>query len=148
MKISINGKLYIDQYEQIHSLVNQNSYSSIGDFLQDKLGNAIHHTEWFKHQPQNFDLVHNFSDVQSKCGDDAFCYMDSLNWSIMNKSELTTDIYKFITNQTAIMRNGFENNLIPNKHIEFSWFHLPEITQNILNMIDWHFVLDCISWFL
>jgi hypothetical protein len=150
MKISINGSLFVDNslnYDHIHQLVNDNSYNSIGDAVISKLSDAIHQSGWYHHTPQNFDLVHNFNDVQAFCGDNAVCYMDSLNWAIMNKSELTADIYKFITNQTSIMREGIQNNLIPHYHIDFYTFHLPKLIPNLLDCIDWHFILDCISWF-
>lgn len=152
MKISINGIYLADSsldYERIHKLVNDNTYDSIGDAVLTKLSDSIHHTEWYYHTPQNFDLVHNFNDVQAKCAEDAFCYLDSFNWSIMNKTELTADIYKFITDKTAIVRDGIENNFIPNNHIEFSWFDGPvKLIPNLLDMIDWHFILDCISWLI
>lgn len=148
MKITINGQLLADSsldYDRIHQLVNDNSYNSIGDAIISKVSDAIHHTEWYHHTPYKFDLVHNFNDVQAICGDytgglgSPACYIDAFNWSIMNKTELTADIYKFISDRMAIMRDGIQNNLIPHHHLDFG---------GIFNLVDWHFILDCISWFI
>lgn len=137
MKILINGKFFINQNDEILNNIDSHTYNSIGDLITSKIGDALHHTEWYQHTPYNFDLVKNFNDVQAYCGDNAACYMDSLNWSIMNKSELTADIYKFITHRVSIIKDGFAHNFWPSDHM-----------QHVLNFIDWHFVLDCISWFM
>jgi hypothetical protein len=140
MKIIINGQLFVDgslDYDRIHQIIKDNSYDSIGDAVISKLSDAIHHTEWYQRTPQNFDLVHNFNDVQAICGDffnNQVCYMDSFNWSVMNKTELTSDIFKFISHRMSVIREGFANNFLPDFH-------------TILNFIDWHFILDCVSWF-
>jgi hypothetical protein len=138
MKVLINGELFFNnRTDQLFQTIDQNTYNSIGDAITSKITEAIHHTEWYNHTPYNFDLVKNFNDVQAYCGNDAACYMDSLNWSIMNKTELTTDIYKFITYRVSVVKDGFAHNFWPSDH-----------AQHILNFIDWHFVLDCISWFI
>jgi hypothetical protein len=138
MKISINGIYLADSsldYDRIHRLVEDNTYNSIGDAIISR----ISETEWYQHTPQNFDLVHNFKEVQAICGDidNMVCYMDSFNWSIMNKTELTADIFKFISHRMSVIREGFTENFWPSDHI----------LHNALNLIDWHFILDCISWF-
>lgn len=147
MKININGQLLADDslnYEKLHQAVENNTYNGLGDAISGHIQNAIHNTEWYQHEPHNFDLVKNFDHVQAICGDytgglgSGSCYMDALNWSIMNKTELTRDIYKFITDRASVIRDGLQNNLIPHQHLDFG---------GIFNLIDWHFVLDCISWF-
>lgn len=146
MKISINNKLFYDNsVNEIFNKIDSNSYNSIGEAITDKITNAIHNTEWFQTAtPHKFDLVQNFDHVQAICGDytgglgSGACYMDALNWSIMNKTELTKEIYKFIAERAAVMRDGFQNNLIHGQHFDFG---------GIFNLIDWHFILDCISWF-
>ena len=132
-------------YERVHQLVEDNAYHSVGEVIMEK----IQHTEWYNHTPYNFDLVKNFNDVKAICGDSPFCWTDSLNWSIMNKSELTADIYKFISHRAAVIRNGFETNFLPKGttlHDIMSYW--PDYSfKSILNLIDWNFLLDCISWF-
>ena len=109
-----------------------------GDAVISKLSDDIHQSEWYHHTPQNFDLVHNFKEVQAICNNNLDCYADSFNWSIMNKNELTADIYKFITHRVSVIREGFTDNFLP-KHIDF---------HAVLDFMDWQFILDCISWFL
>lgn len=102
---------------------------------------SIQNTEWYHYNPKHFDLFNDFNHVQAYCGDPAdnmICYQDALNWSIMNKSELTADIYKFITHRINVIREGFQYNFLP-KHIDL---------HALIELIDWHFILDCISWFL
>lgn len=137
MRVLINRKLFIDQADGILQKIDKNTYNSIGDAITSKITDTIHHTEWYSHTPYNFDLVKNFNNVQAYCGNDAACYMDSMNWSIMNKTELTEDIYKFITHRVSVVKEGFEHNFWP-------WDH----AQHVLNLIDWNFVLDCVAWFL
>ena len=139
MKININGNYLADSsldYEKVHQVIEDNTYNSIGDAIFSR----ITETEWYQHTPQNFDFVKNFNEVEAICGDplkgtNLMCYQDSLNWSIMNKSELTADIYKFITHRVSVIRHGFSDNFWPKD------FH------TVLDLIDWHFILDCISCF-
>lgn len=140
MKVTINGNLFVDgslDYDRIHQAVQDNTYNSIGEAITSKISDYIHHAEWFRYTPKKFDLVQNFDHVQAICGNNQICYMDSLNWSIMNKNELTADIYKFIAERTAVMREGILHNFTHN-HFDL---------HTILDLIDWHFILDCISWF-
>jgi hypothetical protein len=140
MNIKINGNLYFsDNYEQIHHLVNDDSYNGLGDAVLSKLSDAVHNSQWYQRTPSNFDLIKNNDFVQGYCGDfieNQNCYLDSANWTLMNKSELTSDIYKFITHRVSVVKNGFHDNFLPN-HINL---------DHILNLIDWHFLLDCICW--
>jgi hypothetical protein len=141
MKIKINGILLANSlldYNRIHKAVQDNTYNGIGDALTIKISDAIQHSEWYQHTPNKMDLFKDWDHVQAICGTNKACYMDSFSWSVMDKTELTADIYKFITDRTAIVREGFENNFIPHHHLDFSW---------VFNLIDWHFILDCISWF-
>ena len=108
-------------------------YESVGEAISDKLKGAVQNTDWYKFEHPSFDLVQNFEDVKMICKDDLACYADSLNWSIMNKTELTASIYKFITHRVAAVKTGFTENFLP---------------DSILNFIDWHFLLDCVLWFL
>ncbi|MEH7548239.1 hypothetical protein [Neobacillus vireti] len=140
MKISFNGIYLVDSsldYERVHQSVQDNTYDSIGDAIGGHIHNVIHNTEWYHHTPQDFDLVENFNNVQAICGENLNCFWDAANWSIMNKTELTSDIYKFITHRMSILRDGLQNNLIPDHHLDYG---------GIFNLIDWNFLLDCILW--
>lgn len=106
--------------------------------ISSMVSESIHKTEWYQHTPKKFDLVQNYNHVQAICGDDPACYMDSFNWTVMNKTELTSDIYKLISDRMAVIKEGFQNNFLP-EHVNF---------HALLDLIDWHFILDCISWFL
>jgi hypothetical protein len=98
---------------------------------------SFHNTEWYQHNPNQFDLAQNFNHVQSICGENLNCYWDAANWTITDKTEVTSDIYKFISDRMTVIREGLQYNFLP-KHIDF---------HAVLNLIDWHFIMDCISWF-
>ncbi|MDQ1003944.1 hypothetical protein QFZ28_004344 [Neobacillus niacini] len=141
LNIRVNGILQCTSsldYDCIHQIVEDNTYDSIGNAAISKISDAIHNSQWYDHTPINFDLVHNFNDVQAICNNNIVCYMDSFNWSIMNKTELTADIFKFISHRMSVIREGFTNNFLPD-YIDFG---------AILDFIDWQFILNCISWFL
>lgn len=138
MKILINGIYLTDSsldYEKIHQLVQNNTYDSIGDAVISKISDAINHSEWYNHTPKEFDLFENTNHVKGICGNDLDCYADSANWTIMNKTELTSDIYKFITDRVYVIKHGFTDNFLPDR---IHW-------EEVLNFIDWNFVLDYIS---
>lgn len=137
MKILINGNYFTStQTDEFFRRIDQNTYNSLGEAVSDKLNTAIQNTQWYHHTPpKSFDLFQNFNDVQSYCRDNVACYMDAMNWSIMNKTELTADIYKFITHRVSVVKEGFAHHFLPSD-------------AHILNFIDWHFILDCISWFI
>lgn len=139
LKILINGIYLADSsldYEKIHKLVQDNTYDSIGDAVISKFSDAIHHSEWYNHTPKDFDLVKDFDHIQAICGNNLVCYHDSLDWAIMNKTEFTADIYKFITDRVYVIKHGFSDNFLPD-HIHW---------EAILNIIDWDFLIDCISF--
>lgn len=94
--------------------------------LWARVGEEIKSTEWYQDEPQNFDLVKNYNEVMEKCGDDIICQMDSFNWTVMNKTEITASIYKFITNRAHVIRRGFDNEVVNFKEID--WVeHIDEI---------------------
>lgn len=128
--VKINGNPL--DYDRIHQAVQDNTYDSLGNAIISKISDALQHTEWYQHTPNKFDMVQNLDHVKMICGYKPECYADSLNWSIMNKTALTSDVYKFISDRMAVIREGFQYNFLP---------------KHILDLIDWHFVLDCISWF-
>ncbi|MCM2531714.1 hypothetical protein NDK43_03975 [Neobacillus pocheonensis] len=142
LNIKINGIIYSADnslnYDHIHQLVQENTYDSIGDAIFSKISDSIHQSEWYQYTPQKFDLVENFNQVQAICNQNLDCYADSLNWSIMNKTELTSDFYKFITQRIHVVKQGFTDNFLPD-YIDL---------HAIMDLIDWHFILDCVSWFI
>jgi hypothetical protein len=64
-------------------------------------------TEWYQYEPINFDLVKDFDNVKTVCDDNLFCLLDAYHWSIMNKSELTASIYKYIAHRVHVIKDGF-----------------------------------------
>jgi hypothetical protein len=65
--------------------------------------------EWYQYEHPNFDLVRNYEDVKAICDQNAFCWLDSFNWSIMNTTELTSSLYKFVTYHTNVIKQGIES---------------------------------------
>lgn len=92
-------------------------YSSIkGEFVPRKgilvrlravVEGELKQTEWYQYEPVQFDLVQNFDNVKTVCDDNLFCLLDAFNWSIMNKSELTASIYKYIVHRVYVVKDGF-----------------------------------------
>src|SRR5690554_3153817 len=107
----------------------------VNGVIVDKVKGAIKNTDWYQYEHPSFDLVENFNDVQMICKDSLACYLDSFNWSIMNKTELTASIYKFITHRVHVVKDRFTNNFLPD---QINW-------NVILNFIDWQVILNCIS---
>ncbi|MDP4085776.1 MAG: hypothetical protein Q8934_14315 [Bacillota bacterium] len=138
MRVNLNGKYYFDSYDRIHQMVQNNTYDSLSEAIFSKIQTAIHHTEWYNHTPKDFDLFKNFNQVQAYCGDNMACYADSANWTIANKTEFTADLYKFITDRVYVIKHGFADNFLPDR---IHW-------EVLMNLIDWHFIMDCISWFI
>lgn len=67
----------------------------------------LKHTEFYQYEPKQFDLVKDFDNVKTICNDNLFCWLDAYHWSIMNKSELTASIYKYITHRVHVFKDGF-----------------------------------------
>lgn len=134
MRVLLNGKMFFDsQTEEFFNRIDQNTYNSIGEAIESKIMDYIHHTDWYNYNPP---VASDLKDLHEICGNNAACYMDNANWQIMNKTEVTADIYKFITQRVHVVKDGFSHNFWP-------WDH----AQHILNFIDWNFVLDCVAWF-
>jgi hypothetical protein len=127
LKIKINGILLTSSldYDKIHKAVENNTYNGLGDAVISKISDAVHNSEWYQDTPYKFDLFNNFHHVQAICGDlgtvnetntsfiidsnNLACWMDSANWTIMNKTPLTSDIYKFISERSYVIRHGLNN---------------------------------------
>lgn len=75
--------------------------------LRASVGNEIKSTEWYQYQPVKFDLVKDFDNVKKVCSDDLFCLLDAFNWSVMNKTEWSASLYKYITHRVSVMKEGF-----------------------------------------
>jgi hypothetical protein len=76
--------------------------------------------QWQQVQPKR-DLFKDFDDVKYVCGDgdnlsEMACWLDTYNWSLMNKTKFTEDIYQFISHRAQIMRKGVDKE-IDNFHI-------------------------------
>lgn len=110
----------------------------INGVVVEKLKGKIQDTDWYQYEHPSFDLVENFYDVQNICKDSLACYLDSFNWSIMNKTELTASIYKFITHRVYVIKDGFANNFLPD---QINW-------DVVFNFIDWSSVLSFILFLL
>ncbi|MEH7122133.1 hypothetical protein V7127_02690 [Bacillus sp. JJ1773] len=96
--------------------------------IRSKIDGAIKESHWYQYEHPNFDRIKDYDTVQNICKDDFFCHLDSVNWTIMNKTEITSNIYKFIAHRVSIVKDGFANNFWPDE-------------------FDWGFILDCILWF-
>lgn len=125
MIVKING--VPTDYDRIHQIIVDNSYDSIGEAVADKVKNAIHDTEWYQHT-SDFNVFNNYDAVDNLCGDNAICWMDAVNRSVMETTEPTKMIYRLISHRVGIVKDSFANNFWPEE-------------------FDWELVLDCILWF-
>lgn len=80
------------------------------------IGNRIKVTydnfEWNQKEPQ-LDIFKDINQVNNVCGNgdtlpEINCWLDVFNWSVMNKTKLTEDIYQFINHRARITRAGFD----------------------------------------
>lgn len=81
----------------------------------------IQQSEWYQYQPQQFDYGVNRQMVEAVCNHNPVCYMDSLNWTLMNKTPLTESIYKWIAYRSHIAYEGVTTNFLPH-HLDFIHF--------------------------
>jgi hypothetical protein len=122
--IKINGVEISDGYD-LHDLIQDNSYQSIAEIITGNLTEAIQSTQWYR-ENSDFNIFSNYEGVRGLCDDNAFCWMDAVNRSVMETNEVTGSIYKFIQHRAGLIREGFAENLLGD-NLEA--------------------VLDCILWF-
>jgi hypothetical protein len=139
LKVKMNGVLLQDngplRNEELLEYIDNNFHNSLSEALQAKFQAAIQNTEWYQYEHPNFDLVKNTEQVKNICGEDPDCYADALNWTIMNKTEITSNIYKFISHRVSVVKDGLTNNFLPDR---LNWDAFID---------NWDLVLDCILWF-
>ncbi len=77
----------------------------------DKTRDMILETDFYHHEgaPSMKDL----HKVEAICNDDPFCWLDSANRLLMESTEVTKTVYRFITHRMAIVRDGVEHNFLP-----------------------------------
>jgi hypothetical protein len=91
------------------------AYEILGNKIKVKYENL----EWNKHNSEamNYDLFENLDQVKSACGafgndlESTSCWLDVYNWSLMNKTKLTEDIYQFISHRAYIVRSSIEKEI-------------------------------------
>lgn len=87
---------------------NETGWNVLGNKIKYKYKNA----EWNQHEP-SMDIFKDINQVKDYCGNfgDSFentnCWLDVYNWSLMNKTKFTEDIYQFINHRANVVRNGF-----------------------------------------
>ena len=93
---------------------------AILEIIGNKMKFKYENLEFNQHHSKsmNYDLFENVHQVEAVCGNDSFCWLDVFNWSIMNKTKLTEDIYQFIQNRSYIVQQGFINEF---KDFEWNW---------------------------
>ena len=81
------------------------------------IGNKIKYKyegfEWNRQPTPRVDVFENIDQVNQVCGNgdtfkEAMCWLDAYNWSLMNKTKLTEDIYQFITHRAVLIRTSLE----------------------------------------
>jgi hypothetical protein len=102
-----------------------NSYQSLPEMIKGNLTEAIHNSEWYR-ENSDINIFTNYEAVRSVCDDNAICWMDAVNRSVMESNEVTGAVYKFIQHRAALIKEGFTENLLGD-NLEA--------------------VLDCILWF-
>lgn len=125
MILKING--VETDYDRIHSIIEKNSYDSIGEAIADKIQGTIHNTEWYQHT-SDFNIFKDYEAVKNMCRENPACLMDAVNRSVMETTEPTKMIYRLISHRVDVVKNAFANNFLPEE-------------------INWELVLDCILWF-
>lgn len=122
MILKING---VQVSRDIHQVVQENSYQSIPDMVKGNISELVHNASWYR-ENSDFNIFNNYEAVRGLCGDDAICWMDAVNRSVMETNEITGSVYKIIQHRVGLIREGFTENL---------WGDNLEA------------VLDCILWF-
>jgi hypothetical protein len=123
--IKING-VEISDGTDIHDLIKESSYGSIGEMIKGNISEAIQNTEWYR-ENSDFNIFSNYEGVRGLCDDNTICWMDAVNRSFMESNEFTGSVYKFIQHRAGLIREGFTENLLGD-NLEA--------------------VLDCILWFI
>jgi hypothetical protein len=59
-------------------------------------------------------------EINKYCGDDPTCWLDVYNWSLMNKTTLTEDIYQFIVHKANVIREAIDRE-IANFNIDWEY---------------------------
>jgi hypothetical protein len=108
--IKINGVEISDGYD-VHDLIQDTSYHSIPELVRGNLTEAVHNTEWYR-ENSDINIFTNYESVRSVCDDNAICWMDAVNRSVMESNEVTGAIYKFIQHRAALIKEGFTENLL------------------------------------
>jgi hypothetical protein len=99
--------------------------NSVGEVIKGNLTEAVQNTEWYR-EDSDINIFTNYEAVRSVCDDNAICWMDAVNRSVMETNEVTGSVYKFIQHRAGIIREGFSEN---------------RLGDNL------EAVLDCILWF-
>jgi hypothetical protein len=121
--VKINGVIVS---KEIHQIAQENSYQSISEMVKGNLSELVQNTEWYR-ENSDINIFSNYEAVRSVCDDNAICWMDAVNRSVMESNEVTGAVYKFIQHRAALIKEGFMENLLGD-NLEA--------------------VLDCILWFI
>lgn len=108
---------------------NENGWQVLGNKINFKYENA----EWNQHTP-SMDIFEDINQVKDFCGNfgDNFentnCWLDVYNWSLMNKTKLTEDIFQFINHRANVVRNGLKNEI---ENFQVNWEVLEPLKNSI-----------------
>lgn len=86
------------------------------DIIGNKIKIKYDNLEWNQREPY-LDIFTDIEQVKAYCGgfgndvESTTCWLDAYNWSLMNKSKLTEDIYQFISHRAGIIRSGIDNEI-------------------------------------
>lgn len=107
--------------------------------IRARIEEGLNSTEWGSYHPYHDPAARTLGDIAAVCNDNVPCILDYGIHNTMDKNEVMNYVYQFITHRAHIVRDGLQNNLIPHHHLDFG---------GIFDLIDWHFILDCIGVFL
>lgn len=106
-------------------------YEIIGNKIKVKYESL----DWNQREPY-LNIFDDIDKVKAYCGnfgediEGTACWLDAYNWSLMNKTPITEDIYQFISHRAGVIRGGFD------KEIEnwsgFHWEVLRPMWENFL----------------
>ena len=88
-----------------------NGWENIGNKIKMKYDGF----EW-QQVKVHHDIFEDINTVSARCGngdtfEEATCWLDAFNWSVMNKTHLTEDIYQFIAHRSGVMRRAIDNEI-------------------------------------
>lgn len=121
----------------------KSAYEIVGNKIKVKYESL----DWNQREPY-LDVFDDIEKVKAYCGkfgediEGTTCWLDAYNWSLMNKTPLTEDIYQFISHRAGIIRGGFDKEIASWEGFNWEMFYpmkeqvLGQLKKGVINLID------------